>query len=168
MPATFLYCFYQSQEAKRCFCFQAEASCSFHMKMSSAGSAGIVLDLFQKSSVKEDEVFLSRRWEWQLTSNQSINALSLAISFLTVGLKASLPREVVQSPSMEIFKTRQDKALSNLAWSHSWYCLEQEAELQTSFCSSNTNCFMILFSSSILNLFCYHLWLLSGLKPIND
>lgn len=115
MPATFLYCFYQSQEAKRCFCFQAEASCSFHMKMSSAGSAGIVLDLFQKSSVKEDEVFLSRRWEWQLTSNQSINALSLAISFLTVGLKASLPREVVQSPSMEIFKTRQDKALSNLA-----------------------------------------------------
>lgn len=87
--------------------------------MSSAGSAEIVLDLFQKSSLKEDEVFLSRRWEWQLTSNQSINALSLAISFLTVELKASLPREVVQSPSMEVFKTQQDKALSNLARSHS-------------------------------------------------
>lgn len=83
--------------------------------MSSAGSAGIILDLFQKSTVKEDEVFLSRRWEWQLTSNQSINALSLAISFLTVGLKASQPRKVVQSPSMEIFKTRQGKALSNLS-----------------------------------------------------
>jgi len=31
------------------------------MKLSSAGSAGTVLDLFQKASVKEDEVFLSRR-----------------------------------------------------------------------------------------------------------
>lgn len=39
-----------------------------------------------------------------------------------------LPRKVLPSSPSEVFKTRQEKAQSNLVWSHS---LEQEVELET-------------------------------------
>lgn len=132
-------------------------------KLSSAGSAGTILDLFQKASVKGDEVFLSRRWEWQLTSNLSTNALALAICFLTVELEASLPGEVVQSPSVEVFKTQQDIK----PWV-TWLNLTADAassrrlNYKPPYVPSNLNYSMILFLPSILNLFFYHLWLPSN------
>ena len=42
------------------------------------------------------------------------------------------PREVVQSTSLEVFKTRLDKALSNLVWPSSWPCFEKEVRLENS------------------------------------
>lgn len=38
----------------------------------------------------------------------------------------SLPSEAVSSLSLEIFKTRLDKALSNLVWPCNWPCFQQE------------------------------------------
>lgn len=38
----------------------------------------------------------------------------------TVKQWSGLLREALQSPSLEIFKTRQDKALINLVWSNNW------------------------------------------------
>lgn len=46
--------------------------------------------------------------EGQHAPDQSTAALLLAVCCLTVGLGASLPREVVQSPSLEFFKTQQE------------------------------------------------------------
>ena len=46
-------------------------------------------------------------------------------------VKHQLPREVVWSPSLEVFKTRQDKALSNPNSSHSWPCFQQEVAVET-------------------------------------
>lgn len=42
-----------------------------------------------------------------------------------------LLREVMQSPSLAVFKIRLNKALSSLVWSHSWCCFEQEVGLKT-------------------------------------
>lgn len=42
-----------------------------------------------------------------------------------------LPREVMQSPSLDVLKTSQDKALSNQFCSYTWPLLKQEAELET-------------------------------------
>lgn len=44
----------------------------------------------------------------------------------------TLPREVVPSPSFEVFKSWLEKALSNLIWSHGWPCPEQETGLEIS------------------------------------
>lgn len=41
------------------------------------------------------------------------------------------PREVVQPPSLEIFKHSLDETLSNLVWSAGWRCCEQEIGLET-------------------------------------
>lgn len=42
-----------------------------------------------------------------------------------------LPKDAVQSPSMEVFKTLLDKALSNQARAQSLPCCEQEVGLET-------------------------------------
>lgn len=41
------------------------------------------------------------------------------------------PREVVQSPSLEMFKCRLIQNLSNMVWSPRWPCCEQEIGLET-------------------------------------
>lgn len=40
----------------------------------------------------------------------------------------SLPREVVQTPSLEIFKSQLDKILSNLVWPQSQPCFKEIGE----------------------------------------
>lgn len=48
---------------------------------------------------------------------------------------SSLPRDAVQSPILEVFKTRLDKTLSNRlskVWPQKWPCCEQEVGLETS------------------------------------
>lgn len=42
-----------------------------------------------------------------------------------------LPSELMPSPTLDIFKTRLDKALSNLVQPHSWPYFEQEVGLET-------------------------------------
>lgn len=50
----------------------------------------------------------------------------------TVKHRKKLPREVLQSPSLEVLKTQLNQALSNVVWSHSWPFFEHEIELETS------------------------------------
>ena len=50
-----------------------------------------------------------------------------------------LPRDAVQSPSLEVFKTQLDNALSNLIWAQKWPYFEQEFGLETSWGLSSLN-----------------------------
>lgn len=49
----------------------------------------------------------------------------------TVQQRSRMPREVEQSPPLEISKTQLDQALNNLSWPQSCPCFEQEAVLDT-------------------------------------
>ena len=55
-----------------------------------------------------------------------------------------LPREAVQSPNVEVFKTQLDKALSNQIRPQSCPCCEQEVGLETPELLSSWNYPMIL------------------------
>lgn len=57
-----------------------------------------------------------------------------------------LPREVAQSPSLEVFKTLLDEALSNVVWPRSWPCFEHEIGLETSWGSFSLSYPMIQIS----------------------
>lgn len=62
-----------------------------------------------------------------------------------------LPTELVPSPTLDIFKTTLDKALSNLVQTHSWPYFEGEVGLETSWCpfqpeSLQSNDMMTLWS----------------------
>lgn len=62
-----------------------------------------------------------------------------------------LLRELVQCPSLEVFKTQPTKALSNLAWVQCWSCFEQEGGLEAA-CSLQDLTFFSLQNYPFLHL----------------
>lgn len=77
------------------------------VRMISVRSARTNLDWFQKPARRRMKCSFQGD-EGQHAPDQSTGALLLAVCCLTVGLEASLPREAVQSPSLELFKTQQE------------------------------------------------------------
>lgn len=53
-----------------------------------------------------------------------------------------LPRVVVQSPSLDVFKAQLVKTLSNPVWFQSWPCFEQEVRLETTWGVFWPKCFV--------------------------
>lgn len=66
---------------------------------------------------------------------------------------AGLSRQIVQLASSEVFMTQLVKGLSNMVWSHTWLCFEQEVGLKTCWGSSSpewpyTVTFAVLYATT--------------------
>jgi len=78
-------------------------------------------------------LFMVGGWGTSGKSRSKMFRLGIRKHFLTLGTVKGwirLPRKVVQSLSLQVFKTWLDKALNKLLWAHSWACCEQKVGLR--------------------------------------